>query len=99
MGLRTQREMSRETILEYFGLDQATEAQRMEIEEKKYDDIFKTVVPFSANPQQDGNPNGAEPPNVSGSRGGRPAGGGSSPNNSTKPKPQTENGNPSTGSK
>lgn len=97
MGLRTQREMSRETILEYFGLDQATEAQRMEIEEEKYDEVFKTVVPYSANPQRDGNPNGGEPSNVSGARGGRPAGGGESPKNPTKPKPQTESGNPSTG--
>ena len=46
-ALRTQREISRETILEYFGLDEATEAQRMEMEAEFYDDIFKTEIPFS----------------------------------------------------
>lgn len=47
LGLRTQREISRETILEFFGLDEATEAQRMEMEEEFYDDIFKTQIPFN----------------------------------------------------
>jgi hypothetical protein len=48
LALRTQREISRDTILEYMGLDEATEAQRMELEEKLYDDIFKTQIPFAA---------------------------------------------------
>lgn len=48
MALRTQREVSRETILEYFGLDQSTEAQRMEIEDEFFDDIFLTQIPFAA---------------------------------------------------
>ena len=48
LALRTQREVSRETILEYLGLDQATEAQRMELEDEIYDDIFKTAIPFAA---------------------------------------------------
>jgi hypothetical protein len=52
LALRTQREISRDTILEYLGLDQATEAQRLELEEQIYDDIFKTQVPFSAQPGQ-----------------------------------------------
>jgi hypothetical protein len=47
IALRTQREVSRETILEYMGLDQATEAQRMEIEDEIYDEIFKTEIPYS----------------------------------------------------
>jgi hypothetical protein len=46
-ALRTQREISRETILEYFGLDESTEAQRMEMEAEFYDDIFKTEIPYS----------------------------------------------------
>ena len=47
LALRTQRELSRETILEFFGLDEATEAQRMEMEAEIYDDIFKTEIPYS----------------------------------------------------
>jgi hypothetical protein len=50
LALRTQRELSRDTILEYLGLDQATEAQRLEFEETNYDDIFKTQIPFAATP-------------------------------------------------
>jgi hypothetical protein len=48
LAMRTQREISRDTILEYLGLDQATEAQRLEIEKAIYDDTFKTVIPFAA---------------------------------------------------
>ncbi len=107
LALRTQREISRDTILEYMGLDQATEAQRLELEDKIYDDIFKTEIPFNGQPGAAGpnapkapakTPNGtAEAPGVSGARGGRPAGGGTS---KTSPaavaKPKTANGNPST---
>lgn len=54
LALRTQREISRETILEFFGLDEATEAQRMEMEDEFYDDIFKTEIPYSkGTPNQD----------------------------------------------
>lgn len=78
LALRTQNEISRESTLEHFGFDQATEALRREFEEENFDDIFQTVVPFSAPGQ--GGPNGeGEPPQVSGGRGGRPAGGGDSP--------------------
>jgi hypothetical protein len=56
LALRTQREISRDTILEYLGLDEATEAQRLEIEELLYDDIFKTQIPFAA-PGAGGAPN------------------------------------------
>lgn len=81
LALRTQNEISRESVLEYFGFDQAVEAIRREIEKDEYDDIFKTVVPFSS-PGQGGqqDPNQPpEPPQVSGGRGGRPPGGGDSP--------------------
>jgi hypothetical protein len=44
LSLRASRELSRETILEYFGLDQATEAMRLEVEGEFYDDVFKTVL-------------------------------------------------------
>jgi hypothetical protein len=54
LALRTQREISRETILEFFGLDESTEAQRMELEAELYDDIFKTEIPYSkGQPAQD----------------------------------------------
>ncbi len=105
LALRTQRELSRDTILEHMGLDQATEAQRLELEEKIYDDIFQTQVPFAA-PGAGGapkapavkTPNGTpEAPANSGARGGRPAGGGTSKNSPAKnAKPKTANGNPST---
>lgn len=116
LALRTQREISRETILEYFGLDQETEALRMEIEEERFDDVFQTQIPFAApgaggapagspgQPPGGGNkpaaktPNGTpEAPAVSGARGGRPVGGGTtkqSPQKQTAPK--TAKGNPST---
>jgi hypothetical protein len=43
LTLRTQREISRETILEYFGLDEETEALRISVEAEMFDDIFKTA--------------------------------------------------------
>jgi hypothetical protein len=101
LALRTQRELSRDTILEHLGLDEATEAQRMKLEGDLYDDIFKTAIPFSS-PAQNGpggsTPNGTpEAPGVSGARGGRPAGGGSSTQSpASATKPRTRNGNPST---
>lgn len=87
VGLRTQRELSRETILEHFGFDQDVEAQRREIEEERYDHIFKTHTPFDS-PEGD--------PNMTGRQGGRPVGGGSSSGDATTPRTQTEGGNPST---
>ena len=58
LALRTQREISRETILEYFGLDESVEAMRMEMEAEFYDDIFKTEIPFSGgSPTEDVDPN------------------------------------------
>lgn len=89
LTLRTQKEISRETVLEYFGLDQAVEALRREFEEENFDDIFQTAVPFDS-------PENA--PQITGGQGGRPAGGGDSPQS---PQGQTggrtSTGNPSTG--
>ena len=124
LALRTQREISRETILEYFGLDEAVEAQRLEMEAVEFDDIFKTAIPYAAQgvnpvdqapadapeapakPASDrpatapATPNGTpESPKVSGARGGRPVGGGTSPKSpAAMAKPKTSSGNPKTGS-
>lgn len=103
MALRTQKEISRESTLDYFGFDQATEAQRREMEEERFDDIFQTEVPFSGGgPGGQGGPNGAgEDPTVSGARGGRPQGGGQSPQSPQAQTKRRSNGgsNPSTGKK
>jgi hypothetical protein len=142
LALRTQREVSRDTILEHLGLDEATEAQRMELEDELYDDIFKTQIPFAspgmggvanggagqgqtpngrndspgapgasatvkpaakkaapaAPAKKTATPNGTpEAPKVSGGRGGRPVGGGSSAKSpAATARPKTSNGNPST---
>ena len=98
LALRTQKELSRESTLEYFGFDQATEALRRELEEETFDDIFKTQVPFSASGMPGGD--GAEgkeeePAQVSGARGGRPKGGGDSPQSvDGQVKGRTAKGNP-----
>ena len=79
LSLRTQREISRETVLEFFGFDQEAEAIRRELEELVYDAIFKTQVPFSAQ--------GGQPPadqSGRGAEGGRPDGGGQPSKNPTK---------------
>lgn len=91
MSLRTQKEISRESILEYFGFDQAVEAQRREFEEASgLDDVFQTQVPFDGQ-GGGGNAGGTPPPPpaaVSGAQGGRPSGGGSPTKNATKPRPK-----------
>lgn len=92
VSLRTQREISRETILEQFGLDQATEAMRMEHEEELYDDIFKTQIPFAAPGMGGPGPVNTGDPKANGAQGGRPQGGGSPSQNATKPKPKSSNG-------
>lgn len=105
LALRTQNEISRETILQVLDLDQAVEAQARVYEADTYDDIFATQVPYTAaGGDQDGaarTPNGtSEAPEVSGARGGRPPGGGSSPDSpGSTARPRTRNGNPSTGRK
>lgn len=90
MALRTQKELSRETTLEYFGFDQAVEAQRREFEEESgLDEVFGTQVPFDS--PLNGNAGGTPPPppaSVSGAQGGRPSGGGQPKKNATKPKTQ-----------
>jgi hypothetical protein len=89
MAARQQRDLSRESFLEFFGFDQAVEAQRMEREEELYDEIFQTAVPFAAG---GGDGKGTAPSQVTGAQGGRPAGGGSpsrSAQSSVKPKTAT----------
>lgn len=91
MNLRTQKELSRESILEFFGFDQEVEATRREHEaESGLDDLFGTRVPFDS-PLHG-------PPGVTGFQGGRPQGGGQPPQS---PQGQTQNrapsGNTSTG--
>lgn len=75
LALRTQREISRETMLEVLSLDEATEAMRLEYEEWAFDPIFQTQIPFAAqgvgNP---GGPNGVNTPAANGRNGGRPSG-------------------------
>lgn len=98
LSLRTQREISRETILEQFGLDQATEAMRVEHEEEFYDDIFQTRIPFAA-PGVGGDPNANKgDPTANGKQGGRPLGGGQPTKDATKARPKTGNGNTKKGS-
>ncbi|HEY5051209.1 MAG TPA: hypothetical protein VII50_09940 [Acidothermaceae bacterium] len=49
LELRQMNELSRDSTLEYFGFDQAVEAQRRESEEQDgYDAIFKSQVPFGS---------------------------------------------------
>ena len=96
LSLRQSNELSRESTLEYFGFDQLTEALRREFEEESgLDDTFQTRVPFSA--AEGGDEDSSETPKVSGGRGGRPNGGGKSPN-SVKGRVgnRTAKGNPST---
>ena len=102
LSLRTQREISRETILEQFGLDQATEAIRMEHEEEFFDDVFKTRIPFAANgvnqPGQQPGTGDTGDPTANGRQGGRPPGGGQPSGDTTKARPKTPEGNTKKGS-
>lgn len=52
LDLREGREISRESILSQFGLDQADEAAHLQREEEQFDDIFRTFVPHGVNPAQ-----------------------------------------------
>ena len=45
---RTTGDLSRESYLDYFGFDQEVEAMRVALETTKYDDVFKTRVPFDS---------------------------------------------------
>lgn len=91
LSLRTQKEISRETLLEMFGLDQNTEAMRREIEADNFDHIFQTTVPFSS-PDLQGPNGGPMAPGVAGGLGGRPVGGGKPPANAAKPAAKTKAG-------
>ncbi len=72
MALRAQKELSRESVLEFAGFDQAVEADRRVYEaESGLDDIFQTAVPFNSPAN-----NGTNPTALPGQQGGRPAGGG-----------------------
>lgn len=93
IALRTMRELSRESTLEFFGFDQEAEALRMAVEKTEYDDTFKSMVPFSGGNQgaQDGagdDDQGTEEPPVTqapnGAKGGRPTGGGQPSQNPQK---------------
>lgn len=74
LALRTQREISRETILEQFNLDEATEAMRMEYELWAFDPIFQTQIPFASDGTGNPGPNGVNTPAANGRTGGRPSG-------------------------
>lgn len=105
-SMRQARETSRDTILEYMGLDEATEAQRLGVEEELYDSIFKTVSAVTGAPQDpsgtgddDTSSTTPEAPSNSGRRGGRPIGG-RKPTTPSRPGANggiSENGNPSRG--
>lgn len=83
--LRTQRELSRQTMLEELDFSEATEARRMEFEAENYDKIFNTVSPWGQQPQN-GQPGAAMPnggPKAQGQtgrvKGGNRNGGGTNP--------------------
>lgn len=95
MAARAARDLSRESELEFLGFDQAVEAQRMQREAEVYDDIFKTAVPFTGG---GGDGGGGTPSAIDGAKGGRPVGGGESPQSMQgKVKKRTSTGAPSTG--
>lgn len=77
LSLRTQREISRETILEVLGLDQSVEYQRVRYESDTYDDTFRTHIPF------DGQNPGENPgtPGDTGSGTGNPGANANAPGN------------------
>ena len=88
LALRTQKELSRESTLEFFGFDQAVEAMYRELEEATYDPIFQTAVPFNAPANNAGGmpPGATKAPAdgaVHGASGGRPTGGGKPKANGT----------------
>lgn len=94
MALRAQKELSRESTLEFFGFDQEVEAQRREYEDVSgLDDVFGTQVPFSSPAL--GNDGPVPPPQLTGAQGGRPRGGGNPSANAAKP--ETRNPTPRKG--
>ncbi len=85
LALRQSNEISRQTALEYAGLDEAVEANRRIVEAQMYDDIFETAVPFNS-PL---NNSGGLPPGAFGATGGRPTGGGQPSKSGPATKPTT----------
>jgi hypothetical protein len=79
LDLRAARELSRETILSQFDLDQDDEARMLERERDIYDDTFQTVQPFDApanNERRAGQPvDPAQPAPADPKRSGRTGGG------------------------
>lgn len=81
LALAARKDLSRESELEFFGFDQAVEAQRkLNEEETGLDDIFGTAIPFDS-PQNAG----GMPPGAFGAQGGRPTGGGQPTRNAAEP--------------
>lgn len=55
INLRTMNELSRESVLEYFGFDQQVEAMRRSLEEASgMDETFQSKVPFDGDPSGQG---------------------------------------------
>lgn len=94
ISLHASRDLSRETILEFVGQDQATEALRKEIEARIYDGkVFDNVLqPGQVDPKT-GEVVGTAQQN--GGQGGRPAGK-TAQNKTGDVTPKTESGSPST---
>lgn len=99
--LRQANEISRETILNQFDLDQSLEAEYRKREKENFDEIFQTQVPFSTpNPQlpagPSGNPNPQQPtrPPSRDNGGGRRNGGGSAPGTGQGKAPRRGAGRP-----
>jgi hypothetical protein len=76
LDLREAREISRETILNQFGMDQKDEALRREREAELYDETFGTIVPHGANPDSGGDPANPDVPTRLARRSGGRRGGG-----------------------
>lgn len=86
LDLRESNEISRNTILSQFDLDQADEARMLEREAEQYDDIFMTQVPFSVpNPKIAPDSPGTKPGLIPKKGGAVPRGGGQQP--ATTPDP------------
>lgn len=93
---RQSEELSRQTFLDFLGIDQDVEARRRQREVELYPE-WQQKVPFNSPANGNGDASGGEPPAVAGTRGGRPLGGGDSPQSGQgRVKPRTSTGAPST---
>lgn len=61
LDMREARELSRDTLHNELGIDQAEEADLMEREAETFDPIFKTIVPHGVNPGDEGDDEGGTP--------------------------------------